>query len=79
MITELDIYQLVGQRIKTLREQKKMTQRDLGDLVDMEQNHVSRLESGRTNLTIKNIFRISQALGVKMKDLVDVEDFLFKH
>ncbi len=56
-----------------IRVQKGMTQRDLGDLVDMEQNHVSRLESGGTNLTVKNLHKISQALGVKMKDLFDLD------
>ncbi|MCS2699240.1 helix-turn-helix domain-containing protein [Phocaeicola dorei] len=34
---------------------------------------MSRIEAGRTNLTIKNAYKISLALGVRLKDLLDVE------
>ncbi len=35
--------------------------------------NMSRIESGRTNPTIETIHKISQALGVKMVDLIDIE------
>lgn len=69
---EKNIYILIGSRIKDIRESKGMTQQQISDICDFEKSTVSRIEAGRTNLTIKNLYKISQSLGVKMKDLVDI-------
>lgn len=69
---ESDIYISIGKKIKSIRESKGLTQQNLADLCDFEKSNVSRIESGRTNITIKNLYKISQALGVKISDLVDL-------
>jgi len=33
---------------------------------------MSRIEAGRTNPTVTTLFKISAALGVPIKDLVDI-------
>ena len=50
-----------------------MSQQDLAAKLNFEKSNMSRIEAGRTNLTVRNLYRISVALGVKLKDLVDVE------
>ena len=50
-----------------------MSQQDLAAKCNFEKANMSRIEAGRTNLTIKNAYKISTALGVKLKELVDVE------
>lgn len=50
-----------------------MTQIQVADLCDFEKTTVSRIEVGKTNITIKNLYKISKALGVPMKELVDVD------
>ena len=50
-----------------------MSQQDLAAKCNFEKANMSRIEAGRTNLTIKNVYKISIALGVKLKELVDVE------
>lgn len=72
-MSESEIYISIGKKIKSIRESKGLTQQTLSDLCDFEKSNVSRIESGRTNLTIKSLFKISKALQVKMKELVDVE------
>jgi len=72
-MSESEVYISIGKKIKSIRESKGLTQQAVSDLCDFEKSNVSRIESGRTNMTIKNLFKISQALRVKMKDLVDVE------
>ncbi|MDP4269473.1 MAG: helix-turn-helix transcriptional regulator, partial [Bacteroidota bacterium] len=47
-------------------------QQDLAAKCNFEKSNLSRIEAGRTNLTIKTLFKISQALDVSLKDLVDV-------
>lgn len=72
IITEVKLYILIGERIKSVREQKGITQQDLAARCDFEKSNLSRIEAGRTNLTIKSLFKISTALDVEIKDLVDV-------
>lgn len=73
MISESEIYILIGKKIKTIRESKGLTQQNLADLCDFEKSNVSRIESGRTNITIKNLYKISKALNLKLQELVDFE------
>lgn len=72
-MNEVEVYMLIGERIKKLRQSKGMTQQKLSDECDMEIPNLSRIEHGNTNPTIKSLWKISNALGVKLKDLLDVE------
>ena len=72
-MSEKDIYILIGGRIKDIRESKGMTQQQISDICDFEKSTVSRIEAGRTNLTIKTLYKICQSMGVKMTEIVDVE------
>jgi transcriptional regulator with XRE-family HTH domain len=63
----------IGNRIRLKREEKNLSQQDLAALCNFEKTNMSRLEAGRTNPTISTLFKISQALGIKLIDLLDVE------
>ena len=67
------MYMLIGERIKKLRQSKGMTQQMLADECDIEKPNLSRIENGNTNPTVKSLWKISNALGIRLKDLVDVE------
>ncbi len=71
-MTEKEIYILIGKKIQNLRYEKGLTQQQVADMCEFEKASMSRIESGRTNLTLKKLFKISQSLGVDMKDLVDI-------
>ena len=73
-MSEVNIYILIGRKIKNIRESKGLTQQEISDKCNFEKSTVSRIEAGRTNLTVKNLYKLSQALGVKIKELVDVEE-----
>jgi transcriptional regulator with XRE-family HTH domain len=73
MITEEELFQLVGLRIKRIRRSKGISQQVLAYQVDMEKTNISRIEGGRTNVTLKNVYKIAEALGVSMKEIVDIE------
>ena len=63
----------VGERIRQLRAERGISQQDLAALCDFEKSNMSRIESGKTNLTLKNMYKICRALGVRLSDLVDIE------
>lgn len=60
----------IALKIKSLRQEKKLSVQDLAYLCDMERSSMSRIESGRINITIKTLCIISNALGVEPKDLL---------
>ena len=72
-MNEVEVYMRIGERIKRLRQDKGMSQQTLAYECDIESPNLSRIENGNTNPTIKSLWKISNALGVKLKDLVDVE------
>jgi len=67
------LQQKIGQRIRTLRESKGITQQDLAAACNFEKTNMSRIEAGRTNPTISTLYKISQALEISISELVDVE------
>ncbi len=60
----------IGERIRQLRTERGISQQDLAALCDFEKSNMSRIESGKTNLTLKNMYKISRAL---LSELVDFE------
>ena len=57
---------LVGQKIKEIREAKKLTQEDLGKLIGVQKAQISKIENGK-NLTVVTIIKVFKALGVDAK------------
>ena len=51
--------------LHTLR-QKGMSQRDLAGLLDCSAQHVSKLVSGKENLTLETISRLEDLLGIRL-------------
>ena len=68
-----DYLHSIKDKIKEIRLEKGISQQDLAAKCNFEKANMSRIEAGRTNLTIKNAYKISLALGVRLKDLLDVE------
>jgi transcriptional regulator with XRE-family HTH domain len=69
-LTELQKLQSrLGRRIKELRAHKKMKQQELASLCNLEKSHMSRIESGGQNLTLKMLLKITTALEIEMSEL----------
>ena len=71
-MNEALLYIIVGDNIRTIREKRGLSQLQLAVRCGFEKSNMSRIEAGRTNLTIKNIWKISVALGVSMMEIVDI-------
>jgi DNA-binding XRE family transcriptional regulator len=58
----------IGLLLKQAREEKSLTQEQLGDLVDKKRTYISRLENDGSNMTLKTLFEIvEKGLGGKVK------------
>ena len=62
---------LLGEKIKSIREKKKLTQEDLADKAGIDVSYLAKIENGYVNTTIRYLIKISRALGVKAKDLFE--------
>jgi len=49
------------------RKEKKLTQKDLAELIGTKQSNISRLESGNYNPTINFLSKIAYAVGKELK------------
>lgn len=67
----MDIKQKIGIRIKTLREDKELSQKDIAYSADLDRSYLASVENGKRNISIINVEKIAHALNVSVKDLFD--------
>ena len=60
----------ISKKIRELRKERKMTVQELAYRCDMERSNMSRIEAGRTNLTVKTMCIICNALNVNLRDII---------
>lgn len=58
---------LIGKAIKKTRQERKLTQEDLGKLIGVKKSQISRLESNASNVTIDTLMRVFSALKASVK------------
>ena len=73
-MNEFQLYLKVGQKIRKIREDKGISQQELADRCNFEKSNMSRIEAGKTNLTLKTLLIISKVLTVPLKDFLDFEE-----
>ena len=60
----------VGRAIAEIRKKRNISQEVLSGLADIGRTHLSAIERGERKPTLETLYRISNALGVKMSDIV---------
>lgn len=64
-MTENNLQLIVGSNIRTLRTSKGIRQHELAARCNMEKASLSRIESGKTNLTLSTLQRLAAELQVE--------------
>ena len=67
----------LGDKIKKYREENKMTQRDIAEILEVEPGTVSKYESGMLEPNIKAIKRLSETFGITTDELLREDDETF--
>lgn len=65
----------IAQRIKELREQKEMSQKDLAYAADLDRSYIASIENGQRNVSIVNIEKIATALNRTIKEFFNNNGF----
>lgn len=63
-----DFLKFIGSNIARLRKEKGFSQKDLGQLIDMEKTNLSAIENGRQNPTTLTLKKIADAIGCEVRD-----------
>ena len=65
-----------GRAVRAIRQDKKISQEELGDLCGLHRTSISDLELGKRNVSLENIDKIAHALQVKKSELfIEVEQY----
>lgn len=63
----------IGLLLRKAREEKNLTQEQLGELVDKKRTYISRVENNGSNLTLKTLYDIvEKGLGGKVKISIEL-------
>lgn len=60
----------LGERVRLLRSNRGWTQRQLEQRSGLERAFLSRLENGRTDLTLSSLEKIAAAFGLAVSELL---------
>ena len=63
-----------GKRIRELRRERKLTQAQLAERVELSINYISQIETGVASPTFETIVKLAEGLGVEIKQLFDFPD-----
>jgi HTH-type transcriptional regulator/antitoxin HipB len=65
---------LIGRAIKQARQERQLTQEELGKLIGVQKAQISRLESNPGNVTMDTIIRVFTALKATIKLQVELPE-----
>ena len=63
----------IGLLLRQAREEKNLTQSELGDIINKKRTYISRVENNGSNLTLKTLFDIvEKGLGGKVNIQIEL-------
>jgi DNA-binding XRE family transcriptional regulator len=69
---------VLGKMIKTARQERNLTQEQLGKLVGVQKAQISKLESSANSATIDTVLKVFKALKAEINFNVKIEDNFVK-
>lgn len=64
----------LGERIKTFRKSRKLSQAQLAERVGIDPKYMSRIEVGMVYPSLKTLLRIGEALGTPVREFFESSD-----
>ena len=63
-------HRITGAVIRELRGKKGLTQEVLSGLAALSRSHLAEIESGATRANVDTLWRIAEALGLRLSELI---------
>jgi Predicted transcriptional regulators len=64
-------FEIIGRRVKESRLQKRMSQADLAEQIDMSVTYISHIETTKKHASLESLVRIANVLGVTVDYLLN--------
>ncbi|HCW72461.1 MAG TPA: XRE family transcriptional regulator [Clostridiaceae bacterium] len=61
----------IGENIRKYRRKRNLTQKQLGELLELSNTYLSDIENNRTNPSIKTLKKVAKALEVSYIELLE--------
>ena len=77
MKTEGDIAAIrlnLGDHIRTLRQEQHLSQYDFSRMINLDRTYLIGIEKGRRNVSVDNLCKIAQGLGITLSELCEGVD-----
>ncbi len=71
----MDIKEKIGKRLRELRHSKGLSQEKFSFECGLDRTYIASIEQGRRNVSVINIEKISNALGLSITDFFNSEIF----
>lgn len=65
----MTIMQSFGQRVQQLRKEKNLSQEKFALSIEMDRTYFASVEAGRRNISLCNIEKIANGLGISISEL----------
>lgn len=65
---------LLGQAVKQARQERNLTQEELGELVGVKKSQISKIENSATDARLTTILKVFKALGAKVNFKVELNN-----
>ena len=63
----------LGKRVEKIRKEKGLSQAQLANMIDKDQQSIQRLEAGNINPSYYYLHEVARGLGVSLIELLDFE------
>jgi len=73
-----DLKEAFGSVIKTLREEKGLSQQELADYSEVDRTYISDLERGLYSPSLNTIYKLAEILKLKPHELIQKVDSIMK-
>ena len=64
----------LGEKIKSLRKSKSISQEELASMLKINRNYLSRIETGKSEPTSSILKNIAEIFSVDLNSLLDIEE-----
>jgi XRE family transcriptional regulator, aerobic/anaerobic benzoate catabolism transcriptional regulator len=66
----------LGQHVRTMRSTRRMSRQLLARLSGISERYIAQLESGKGNVSIVLLHRLSKAMGASLEDMIPASKLL---
>ena len=67
----MNIQMTLGQQVRALRRQRRLTQEQLAELAGVSLQHIGEIERGLGNPTLNSLVKLSDALDISLSELFE--------